>query len=302
MISKFNFFKPIIFVRLYGGLGNQLFTYAAAYRFAKLNRCDLIIDTKTGFIRDFKYKRKYLLNSFSITANKIETYDFISYIISYLIPVIKKIDQRLPFPKRLIIHDGIGFNEKFLNLYINSAKVFDGFWQSEKYFKDVEVEIRREFTFSKITFDALSIIKTEICFNKSVAIHIRHFNDDRHINQGNIDDHYYERAIDFFCNRFQDVKFWLFTDNPILAKHRLFANISNCIIVSDKFYNLTDIDELYLMSQFSNFIISNSTYSWWGAWLSNKVDKIVVAPSDKIDSAEGLWGFEGLLPDEWIKL
>jgi hypothetical protein len=56
------------------------------------------------------------------------------------------------------------------------------------------------------------------------------------------------------------------------------------------------------MSLFKHFIISNSTYSWCGASLSRDVDKIVVAPSEKIDSGEGLWGFDGLLPEDWIKM
>lgn len=303
LIRKLNFIKPVILVRLYGGLGNQLFTYAAAYRLAKFNNCDLLVDTRSGFIRDHKYKRKFSLNSFSISVNKIDIPDFLSYVLAYLIPFLNKVNQKLPFQKRiLIVRDTIGFDEDLLNLKVNSLILFEGCWQSEKYFKDVEMEIRTQFTFFKSTTEFFESIHKSINFRNSIAIHVRHFKDEFNPNQGNILDSYYERAIDYFNRKYSDAQFWLFSDNPSSAKKRLFTNNNNCILVSEKFNNLTDIQELYLMTQFSHFIISNSTYSWWGAWLSNKVDKIIVAPNERIESGEGLWGFDGLLPDEWIKL
>ncbi len=301
MISK-RFFKPVIIARLYGGLGNQLFTYAAAYRLAKVNRCELIVDAKSGFIRDYKYRRNFLLDSFCITSRQLKISNVLSFLIAYALPFLKKIDQKKTFKKRLIVIDSIGFSPKFLDLQINSPKWFEGFWQSEKYFKDVEMEIRSQFTFSKSTSEFLESTPNPINFQNSIAIHVRHFKDDFNVNEGNLSDSYYESAIDFFSRKFSDAQFWLFSDNPSLAKKRLFSKKNKCILVSEKFDNLTDVQELYLMTQFSHFIISNSTFSWWGAWLSDSPDKVVVAPAAKIETGEGLWGFDGLLPDEWVKL
>jgi len=302
LICRLNFIKPAILVRLYGGLGNQLFTYAAAFRLARYNNCELFIDTKSGFIRDYKYQRKFSLNSFSISARAIKIPYFFYYILSFFIPFFNKINRKLPFQKRVfIVQDRISFNESLLHLNINSPKLFEGYWQSEKYFKDVEAEIRTELTILKPIIKCFDDFKGRLDYKNSVAIHVRHFRDTQQPSQGNISNDYYYKAIDFFCSRFHDVQFWLFSDNPSLAKSLIFSNSKNCHLVSDNFGNLSDVQELYFMSQFSYFIISNSTFSWWGAWLSESVDKIVIAPSDIIEKGEGLWGFDGLLPDEWIK-
>jgi hypothetical protein len=59
--------------------------------------------------------------------------------------------------------------------------------------------------------------------------------------------------------------------------------------------------DLWLMTQCSHFIIANSTFSWWGAWLSTYNDKIIIAPRIKMDGL-GAWGFEGLVPETWLKI
>ena len=73
-------------------------------------------------------------------------------------------------------------------------------------------------------------------------------------------------------------------------------------LVSHNNSDETAYADLWLMSLCDNFIIANSTFSWWGAWLSDNKKKIVIAPSNIITEGRMAWGFEGMIPNDWIKL
>lgn len=111
---------------------------------------------------------------------------------------------------------------------------------------------------------------------------------------------YYKKAINYFKSRLSsNIKFYVFFDD-LKWCNKIFKNRKNFIIVDysysgEKFYNY-----LYLMTNFKNFIIPNSTFAWWGAWLSQKRNKIVVAPkrwSGKLPMNE-----IDILPNYWIKI
>jgi hypothetical protein len=303
LIKRFNFFKPVILVRLYGGLGNQLFTYAAARRLATYNKCPLYIDDQSGFFRDHVYKRKYQLDFFEIGASKSKWGSRIGVVIAYLRFFLDGINKKRPFDKRRIVQqDILTFDSRLLFLKINKPVIFEGFWQSEFYFNDIETEIRKEFVFKpeyvSSTFSELPSINLDI----SIAIHVRHFKDKKHPNQGNVQDDYYARAIQYYKQKIPNAQFYLFSDNPESALLRFFKNDESCFLISNLLPNSNEIKELFVMSSFRYFIIANSTFSWWGAWLGEQKGKIVIAPVELIDSGEGYWGFEGLIPQNWICL
>ncbi len=303
MIKQFNFFKPVILVRLYGGLGNQFFTYAAARRLATYNKCPLYIDDQSGFIRDHVYKRKYQLDFFNIAASKSKWGSRIGVLIAYLRFYIDGINKKRPFDKRRIIQqDILTFDPRLLILKIKKPVIFEGFWQSELYFKDIEPEIRKEFEFKTDYISSTLSELPSINFDISIAIHVRHFKDKKHPNQGNVQDDYYVRAIQYYKQKIPNAEFHLFSDDPESALLRFFKNDESCFLISNLLPNTNEIKELFLMSRFRYFIITNSTFSWWGAWLSEQEGKIVIAPGEVIESGEGYWGFEGLIPDNWIKI
>lgn len=303
MGKGFRIFSPVIVVRLYGGLGNQLFTYAAAKRLSVFNNCKLYIDTGSGFIRDHKYKRSYQLAAFEISSPTSNWGYFIGFIFTYFRRIIVSINKKLSASSKIIIQQKkISFDVDLLTLNINKPVLFEGFWQSEGYFKDIESIIRSEFRFKQSFVSEMLSFTRQIDFTKAVAIHVRHFKDEHHINQGNVNDEYYIRSIVFFQNHIPDAEFWLFSDNTQRALLKFKDVNVKCIPISSVVKESNEVKELFLMSQFRNFIIGNSTFSWWGAWLSDSSDKKVVAPAEIIDSGEGCWGFEGLLPGEWITL
>lgn len=299
----FGIFKPIIFVRLFGGLGNQLFTYAAAKRLAIFNNCTLCVDSGSGFIRDRVYKRTYQLAAFEISSPTSIWGTLLGFIYTYSRRIIHSINNKLPQSNKIIVQQKqIPFDTALLTLQIKKPVLFEGFWQSENYFKDVESVIRTEFRFKQSVVSDILLYVQKLNITNAVAIHVRHFKDEHHFNKGNVSNEYYKRAVEFFKTLIPDVEFWVFSDNPDRALQKFIDNDIKCHLISSIVKDTTEIQELFLMTQFRYFIIANSTFSWWGAWLSESKNKIVVAPAEVIDSGEGCWGFEGLLPREWITL
>ena len=144
-----------------------------------------------------------------------------------------------------------------------------GFYQSEKYFKNYEKEVREHFTFKKHIINECSDIIEDV-FDDPICLHIRRgdflINSGNHYNQS---PDYYQKALSKFDSKRQVV---IFSDDPQwCVEQKLFE--------SDRFIVSSGNDpyvDLYLMTRCSDFIIANSTFSWWGAWLANKGK--VIAP------------------------
>ena len=295
--------KPCIILRLSGGIGNQLFSYAAAYRLAQYNDVELYLDTISGFFRDHTYKRKFKLYACKLSTKKSLFWEFLGLMLSFIYPLINKWNRNREFVKRfIIVQDLPEFDERLLHLTIQSPKFFEGFWQSEKYFFDILSKIRSEFEFKTSLVNAIRTNFPIPDTSNAVAIHVRNFRDCSHSNMGNIQDVYYSKAIEFYKKRINKPHFYIFSDNSDLALRRCKIEGETFSMVSDLRLPEGEVGELYFMTLFGNFITANSTFSWWGAWLSTHNDKVVIAPGEVVDSGEGCWGFEGLIPDNWIKI
>ena len=298
-----NLLKPFIILRLYGGLGNQLFSYSAALRLSVYNQVPLYIDARSGFIRDSIYKRKYRLDVFEISGKRSIWAEVICFFLLFIKRAAKLIGCKDDFLKRFWVkQEKLEFEDRILNLKLTHPIIFEGYWQSEKYFIDIDKRVRSEFLFPGYYSKFMENFPDQNIFQYSVAIHVRHFNNPDHFNQGNIGDDYYLEAINYFENLIPNVRFWIFSDFPKKAQDRLFKNKNNHFVVSDYISNSDETVELFFMSKFKYFILSNSTFSWWGAWLSQVSGKIVLAPAEKINSGEGAWGFDGLIPEQWVKI
>lgn len=295
--------KPCIILRLYGGIGNQLFSYATALRLSQYNHVPLYIDAKSGFIRDTIYKRKYRLHAFTVTSKRSFWAQFYCFVLLLTKRTNSNWYSKVIAENKLWIQQGqMGFDENILALTITHPVIFEGYWQSEKYFLDIESTVRSELSFIKEYNTIITAECNNITFTSAVAIHVRHFNDSTHPNKGNISDEYYVKAIKYFSDLIPNVCFYIFSDQPAKVRERFFSQMHNTFLVADYFNDGDDIKELCLMSKFRYFIIGNSTFSWWGAWLSQVEGKVVLAPAEKVNSGEGSWGFDGLIPEQWVKL
>ena len=146
-------------------------------------------------------------------------------------------------------------------------------------------------------------IANDIKNTNSVAVHIRWFDSpgDHEIN--NISVNYYKSAIDYFNKNFNNPKYFIFSDNPdaILEKLNLIGN--NFIIITNNKGDENAFADLWLMTLCKSFIIANSTFSWWGAWLAENRDKIVVYPKPQVNQGNNIpWHMSGAMPAKWVGL
>ena len=184
-------------VRIKGGLGNQLYCYAAARRLALKNNMKLVIDDETGFVRDHHFKRDYMLNYFNIAARKATKSERLEPFERIRRGLIKKIQSFKKFEDRNYIEQEFDdFDERILNLRLKQDIYLDGLWQSEKYFKDVENTIRDDLQMLPPKDEINLSIAERIKIKQSVAVHIRWFDQNADNSNANVHSNYYQEALD----------------------------------------------------------------------------------------------------------
>lgn len=292
-----------VIVRVKGGLGNQLFCYAAARRLALVNDAELAIDKLTGFIRDSTYRRKYLLGHFQIGARSASRRETMQPFERLRRACIKYYSRSLPFFARNYLEQrDDDYDQRILEYRVRRSVYLDGLWQSEGYFKDIQNIIRNDLRIIG-PFDPKDIsLADTILSTKAAAIHIRWFDSPSSRGEGhNLSKEYYHRAIRLLERAQKDIHYYVFSDNPQAAVQILPYLGKKMTIVDHNGSAEKAHADLWLMAKCRYFIIANSTFGWWGAWLSENAEKIVVAP--KIQrSGIGAWGFKGLIPSEWMTL
>jgi hypothetical protein len=292
--------KPYIITRIKGGLGNQLFCYAAARHLAIINQVDLLIDDVTGFARDLKYQRQYQLDRFNITASKATPAQRLEPFERYRRKAIEWISSNKPFSTRsYLVQEGMDFDKRFLTIKVEKKLYLDGYWQSESYFKDIAHIIRQDLKIMPPS-DAVNHQMAEQINNcNAVAVHVRWFDNPSSTGVHNLATDYYQKAIDLIEQKVDTPHYFLFSDDPAAASKKINLPQDRVTFVTHNQGDENAYADLWLMSQCRSFITANSTFSWWGAWLSESPDKIVLTPNIHIDGVTA-WGFEGLIPPAWI--
>lgn len=291
-----------IIARIKGGLGNQLFCYAAARRLALANNAELVIDDVTGFARDRRYRRKYALNHFHIPVRKATPSERLEPFERQRRGFMKWLSRRRPFAERRYVEqEGIDFDERFLALKVKGVLYLDGLWQSEGYFKDVEQTIREDLRIIA-PIDALNQRMAEEIHNSpSVALHVRWFDAPGSTLTHNVSADYYQRAICLMERKIESPRYFVFSDDPEAANATIILPDGRVTFVSHNRGDGNGYADLWLMSLCRHIITTNSTFSWWGAWLAAQKPQIVIAPGIKLNGVTA-WGFKGQIPAGWIKL
>jgi hypothetical protein len=286
----------MIIINLKGGLGNQMFQYATGLAMSINNCVETKIDAsgyKKEKVNVFDTPRIFDLKDFKISKELAKDFEInkIKYNLGLLSKLWRFFKQKIMRQKYADFHP---FILKKKNYYL------DGYWQSEKNFINIRKQILEEFTLKKIT-ENFHICNGHIT-NNSLSIHIRHgdyLNDPKTLKyHGVLEIDYYRKSYELIKTKTKIKQVVLFSDDIKWVKEN-FDFIDKPIVYASDF-NLTAPEELILMSKCSHNIVANSSFSWWGAWLNQNPDKIVIAP--KIWFKKGEWRHKNIVPKTWIKI
>ena len=286
-------------VRVNSGLGNQMFQYAL-FRALYAKSSDTKMDIFSFKYRTFHngYELEKIFNIQPVYATQKECDKLADVSKNIWAEIRRKVFKvRLKTTGNFVEEGDLGvfFHPEILTM---KDTYFSGFWQTEKYFKDIESQLRHDFTFKQPLDDANLKIKQKIDACDSVSIHIRrgdYIKPSRAHILNTCTQVYYERAIAYISQQVMNPVFFFFSDDIDWVKenfrmpHAEYVNINS---------GTDSYKDMQLMSCCKHNIIANSSFSWWGAWLNARKEKIVLTPSvwsRNIDTPN-------IVPDHWLKI
>jgi hypothetical protein len=293
----------VVIVRLIGGLGNQMFQYAAGRALALHHRTVLKLDL-SGFV---SYPlRTYGLSHFNI-QEEFATQQEVAHITGVDRTGLRKrvfwrVQHLLPYYRRC------AFQEDTLRPYDANIRrtpcdvYLDGYWQSEKYFADVADTVRREFQLREEPSAPSVDLAHHIQAVEAVSVHVRRgdyvSNPRTHQVHGVCGLDYYRRCIEYIERRTERPTFFIFSDDPAWTREHLRPEHPTVHVTHNG--AARDYEDLWLMSQCGHHIMANSSFSWWGAWLGDHPGQRVVAPRRWF--SHSAHNTRDLLPTDWVTL
>ena len=282
----------MIIVKIFGGLGNQMFQYAAGRALAIRHGTEVMLD-----LRAFRTYRlhKYSLSKFCIEA---KTAPDPSFALAHRAKL--EFVGRLP-PGMLrscyIEHpfgNHAGWDRVAPDAYIK------GYFQSEYFFKEAAVRLRDEFRPGATHGAQNDVAAALVADCESVALHVRR--GDYVSNKATLDIHgacsigYYQAAVELLRRRLDKPRFFVFSNDFTWAREHL--RLGDNAVLVDWNASAPELD-LHLMSRCRHHVIANSTFSWWGAWLGEHPNQLVVAPNPWFESPAS--DDSGVLPSRWLR-
>jgi len=259
----------LVTVNLAGGLANLLFEITAAFSYSKQHGKSLVLPYNHSLPMQGN-------NIISYRSNILRNFSF-----KEIIGECREISQN-------------GFQYNPLPSYPDENVVLKGHFQSYKYFEQYADEIKELLKPDESTVNYINDKYGDILNKKTISIHVR---------RGDylkLPDHYVNLSLDYYQNALKHIKQFdhvlVFSDDIEWCKQN-FKGDQYIFIENEK-----DYIDLYLMSMCANNIIANSTFSWWGAWLNNNPDKVVVSPNQWFGPSKGDRNLNDLIPKNWIKI
>ncbi len=294
----------MIIVKVWGGLGNQMFDYALYRQLEEKYRGEIEVKLDISFFDyydahyGYELERVFSLKPVYATREECEKLANIKLDMWNRFKrkyICQKPTQIVPAPEQATC-----FVPEILEL---SEGYLQGYWQSELYFKNIENEIRKDFRFCNPLNKNNSELLEQIRASNSVSLHVRRgdyvsnqkIKKDALTPSGVCTEKYYFNAIEYIQAQIENPEFFVFSDDIEWCRQNLrleSAHYADWNVGKESFV------DMQLMSCCKHNIISNSTFSWWGAWLNGNPGKMVLVP-DK-------WYYNGhigdILCDDWRKI
>lgn len=275
----------MIIIRMTGGLGNQMFQYALYLKLRAMGK-EVKMDDFTEY--EGREARPLSLWAFGIEYDRASREELCRMTDGFLDPV-SRIRRKLFGRKSLeYMEKDCNFDPEILN---RDPAYLTGYFQSEKYFADIEEKVRRAFCFSERIWEGIPTqllerirsYEQQIKTAMAVSVHIRRgdYLQNEEAYGGICTEQYYKTAIEYVRKRQQDASFFVFTNDPDYAGEWILKNFGQ---EKERFVLIEGTQEengyldLYLMSLCRHHILANSSFSWWGAYLNPSREKMVIVP------------------------
>lgn len=288
----------MIIVEIMGGLGNQMFQYACGKALAERIGTSLYLDLSWFN----EANRPLHLDVFNLEIRQIPN-EKVAYLKK------KDIKSRIMKLKEKMFFRGIRVFSEQMSCYDERVELVEdntllrGYWQSEKYFRDITAQLKKDFCFRRIFTENTVRWEREILNEaNAVALHVRrgdyiNLEDCKKI-YAEITPDYYYRAIEYIKKRAEISKIFVFSNDLKWCKENLHFDLPVSFVDgNDEGHGYED---MYLMSICEHNVVTNSTFSWWAAWLNPHSEKLVIRPKEYYKIRDRFHDTSDLWPEKWL--
>jgi hypothetical protein len=292
----------MVISHILGGLGNQMFQYAAGRALTLANDSQYLVDL-SDFSSYHLHNGFELSRVFNVDVKRAELASVSEMLGWRANHLVKKVLKRPQFiwlkGNKFVVEPHFNYWPDFFNL--TEDCYLSGYWQSEHYFDAFQHTIRNDFTFREPLQGKNAELALIISKTHSISLHVRRGDYVSDSKTGHIMDicslEYYRKAIDYIAERIECPIFYVFSDDIAWVRQNLSMNFP-CTYI-DHNVQAESYRDMQLMSLCQHHIIANSSFSWWGAWLNPSPNKLVVAPKTWFRNGND---DKDLIPAEWVRL
>jgi Glycosyl transferase family 11 len=292
----------MVIIRLQGGLANQMFEYAMARTVAHRRGTCVGLDFQN---LSADLKRCYSLDAWNVNVTRASNLDHV----------------RLQFARkwrRILKRSGPYYSEPYV---CEQSFCFDpdalkapghcsltGYWQSPKYFEEIEPIIRQEFKLRREPSAETQRTAEAIRASYSVFLHVRRGDYVAEVQTNEVHGvcslEYYQNAAEYIARAVHQPHFFVFSDEPQWVRENLKLPFTTTVVdhnpPGDSETSGREHEDMWLMTLCRHAILANSSFSWWGAWLNEEGNRIVIRP--KQWALDARFEPQDLLPGSWITM